>query len=264
MVDTHVHLSMKDFDEDREEIVNHFDEDGIEFVVEVGYNMESSKRAVEFALSHSQIYSAIGVHPHDVKTLHGDWISMLRMLSKNKKVVAIGEIGLDYYRDLSPRAIQKESFEKQLELAENLNLPVIFHIRDAYLDAREIIKKHDVRGVVHSFNGTLEDAKDFLSMGFYIGVGGIATYKKSDTLRQIISEIPIDRLLIETDSPYLFPRMPKRHVPQENPISRNVRGHRNEPKYVRFVAELLSVLFAMPFEEIEKITTQNARDLFDV
>ncbi len=278
MVDTHVHLTMKDFNKDREKIVSHFDEDGIEFVVEVGYNLESSKRAVEFALSHSKIYSAIGVHPHDVKALHGDWISMLRMFSKEQKVVAIGEIGLDYYRDLSPRFVQKESFEKQLELAESLNLPVIFHIRDAYPDAREIIRKHKVRGVVHSFNGTLEDVKDFLDMGLYIGIGGIATYEKNDTLRKIISEIPVDRVLIETDSPYLFPRMLERRdsqglpaprmlerrVPSEHITFKTVRGRRNEPKYVRFVLDLLSTLFAIPLENMEKITTQNAKNLFNL
>lgn len=278
MVDTHVHLTMKDFNKDREKIVSHFDEDNIEFVVEVGYNLESSKQATEFALSHQKIYSTVGVHPHDVKALHGDWISMLRMFSKAQKVVAIGEIGLDYYRDLSPRFAQKESFEKQLELAESLNLPVIFHIRDAYPDAREIIKKHNVKGVIHSFNGTLEDAKDFLNMGLYIGVGGIATYEKNDTLREIISNVPINRLLVETDSPYLVPRMLERrdsrdlptsrtlekHVPPERLSFKNVLGRRNEPRYVKFVLELLSTLFAIPFKDVEKFTTQNAKKLFNL
>ena len=250
MVDTHAHLTMKDFDKDREEIVNNFEEEGIEFVIEVGYNVESSKRAVDFASSHERIYSAIGVHPHEVKDLHGDWLSILESFSKEKKVVAIGEVGLDYFRDLSPRSTQRESFDDQLALAEKLDLPVIFHIRDAYVEAREIMKRHKVRGVVHSFNGTLEDAKDFLNMGLYIGVGGIATYKKSEVLREIISTVPLTRILTETDSPYLFP------------ATKGIRKRRNEPKYVRFVLEVLATLFDVSFETVESVTAQNAKELF--
>ncbi len=250
MIDTHMHLTMEEFDDDRDKILEHLEQDKIECAVEVGYDIVSSMKAVKFAESNSKIYAAIGVHPHDADKVQGDWISFLKEMSKNPKVVAIGEIGLDYYRDLSPRETQSDVFSRQLSLAESLNMPVIFHIRDAYFDAKRVMKKHDVRGVVHSFNGSREDAKDFIKMGFYIGVGGIATYKRNDTLREIISQLPLSKILTETDSPYLSPQP--------------VRGKRNEPRNVRFVIELLSQLFNTPFERVEEITVQNAKKLFDI
>lgn len=251
MIDTHMHLTMEEFDDDREKILGHFEQDGIECAVEVGYDIVSSMKAVKLAESNSKIYAAVGVHPHDANKVQGDWISFLKEeMNRSSRIVAIGEIGLDYYRDLSPRDVQKKVFEKQLKLAQNLGIPVIFHIRDAYDDMKEIAKSYKVRGVVHSFNGSKKDAEDFLKMGFYIGVGGIATYKKNNTLREIISQLPFDKILTETDSPYLSPQP--------------MRGKRNEPKNVRFILELLSQLFNTPFEKTEEMTTQNAKKLFDI
>lgn len=250
MIDTHMHLTMKEFDDDREKILEHFEQDGMECAVEVGYDIVSSMKAVKLAESNPKIYAAVGVHPHDANKVQGDWLSFLKGMSRSSKIVAIGEIGLDYYRDLSPRNVQKEVFEKQLKLAQNLEIPVIFHTRDAYDDMKEIVKNYKVRGVVHSFNGSKKDADDFVKTGFYIGVGGIATYKKSNTLREIISRLPLDKILTETDSPYLSPQP--------------MRGKRNEPKNVRIILELLSQLFNTSFEKMEEVTTQNAKKLFGV
>ncbi len=248
MVDTHAHLCMKDFDADRENIVKDFEKNRLKCVLEVGYDLKSSEKAVEFSKTHDRVYASVGVHPHDAKNVTSDWIEKLKTLTSFEKVIAIGEVGLDYYRNLSPQEKQKDVFEVQLELASSLNLPVILHIRDAYKDAIEILKTHNVKGVVHSFNGDEFDAKEFLNMGLYIGVGGISTYKKNSHLRDIVSKIPVERILTETDSPYLSPQA--------------VRGKRNEPKHVRFVLEMLSELFCLDFPLLEKITERNAGKLF--
>ncbi len=248
MVDTHAHLCMEDFNEDRERIVNDFEKDGLKCVIEVGYDLESSKKAVDFSEKHAKIYAAVGIHPHDAQNVEKGWLENLKKLSNFTKVVAIGEIGLDYYRNLSPREEQINVFESQLELAASLEFPVILHIRDAYKEAFEILKKYDVKGVVHSFNGDEEDAKNFLKMGLFIGVGGIATYKRNSNLRQILLKVPFDRILTETDSPYLSPQP--------------LRGRRNEPKNVRFVLEMLSVLFQKDISALERRTEQSAKSLF--
>ncbi|BBJ27705.1 TatD family hydrolase [Athalassotoga saccharophila] len=247
MVDTHVHLTMEDFP-DREEIVKNFEIDGIEFVIEVGFDPVSSQKGADFSSKHSRVFSSVGIHPHDVKNKDG--LEAIEKLLDSKKVVAIGEIGLDYYRDLSPRDLQKKYFEIQLEIAKNKKMPVILHVRDAYNDAYEIVKRFDVKGVLHSFNGQIEDLKNFLDLGFHIGVGGMATYKKNEELRKILSFAPLDRILTETDCPYLSPQP--------------VRGKRNEPKYVRFAIETLCTVFKVSFEEIERITSQNAKNLFNI
>ncbi len=193
MVDTHAHLGMEDFETDREEIIKHFEANGIEFVVEVGYDLKSSIRSIDLS-KNDRIYAAAGVHPHDVKDLEDGWIEKIEKLCKNSKLIAVGEIGLDYYRDLSPRELQRKYFAFQLELAQKMDLPVILHIRDAYQDAYEIVKNYDVNGVIHSFNGTVDDLKKFLDLGFYIGVGGMATYRKNDELRRTLSLAPVDRI----------------------------------------------------------------------
>lgn len=250
MVDTHVHLTMDEFNEDRESIVTNFAQDGIRFAIEVGFDIHSSSKAIEFAAKHGKIYASVGIHPHDVKNVKSTFVDDLHKMGKNEKVVAIGEIGLDYYRDLSPRELQKKYFEMQLEIAEKSGMPVILHIRDAYSDAYEIVKAFNVIGVVHSFNGTKDDLKNFLDRGFYIGVGGISTYRKNDDLRETLGLATVDRILTETDCPYLSPQ--------------TVRGKRNEPKYVRFAVETLSTIFNMPFEDVESRTSENAMNLFRI
>ncbi len=249
MVDTHVHLTMDDFP-DREEIVRNFENDGIEFAIEIGFDLASSQKSADFSLKYPNVFSSVGIHPHNVKDLKDGWTQEIEKLLKSKKVIAIGEVGLDYYRDLSPRDLQKNFFEIQLEIAKRHKMPVILHVRDAYKDAYEIVKKFDLKGVLHSFNGKIEDLKNFLDLGFYIGVGGMATYKKNEELRKILSFAPLGRILTETDCPYLSPQV--------------VRGKRNEPKYVRFAIETLCAIFERPFEEIETITSQNAKNLFGI
>ena len=250
MIDTHMHITMEEFDKDRERIVGEFEEIGMKCAIEVGYDIESSERAAFFAQEHEKVYAAVGIHPHDAEKAKDDWREKISALLHQSKVVALGEVGLDYYRDLSPRSVQKEVFREQLKLAQSLNIPLIFHVRDAYEDVRKIVKDYNVSGVVHSFNGSEEDAKEFVKMGFYIGVGGIATYKKNTTLREIISHLPLERILTETDCPYLSPQP--------------VRGKRNEPKNVRFIIEMLSQLFNKSFAEIESQTEKNAQKLFGI
>ncbi|MGC8544638.1 MAG: TatD family hydrolase [Athalassotoga sp.] len=250
MIDTHSHLTMDDFDQDREQIVENFEKDGLELAVEIGFDLDSSQKAVEFAETHDKIYASVGIHPHDVVNLENGWQEKVEALLNRKKVMAVGEIGLDYYRDLSPRDLQRKYFELQLEIAKKKNLPVILHVRDAYFDAYEIVRHFDLTAVVHSFNGENEDLKRFLDLGFYIGVGGMATYKKHENLRKILSFSPIERILTETDCPYLSPQP--------------VRGKRNEPKYVRFAVETLSLIFDVPFEKVEKITSENALRFFKI
>lgn len=248
MIDTHSHLTMTDFDRDRKRIVENFEKDGLELAVEVGFDLDSSQKAVKFAEMHDRIYASAGIHPHDVANLENGWQEKIEALLNQKKVIAVGEIGLDYYRDLSPRDLQRKYFELQLEIAKKNNLPVILHVRDAYFDAYEIARHFDLTAVVHSFNGEIEDLKRFLDLGFYIGVGGMATYKKNENLRKTLSLSPLERILTETDCPYLSPQP--------------VRGKRNEPKYVRFAVETLSLIFDVPFEKVEKITSENAFRFF--
>lgn len=250
MIDTHIHLTLKDFDDDREEIVKNFEEDDLELAVEVGFDLESSQKAAKFAQQHSNVYASAGVHPHYVLNIKEDWKEKIERILKDEKVVAIGEIGLDYYRNLSPKDLQKKYFAEQLEIASETHIPVLLHVREAYDDVYNIVKDFAVTAVVHSFNGDRNDLKRFLDLGFYIGVGGIATYKKNSELRETISFAPLNRILTETDCPYLAPQP--------------VRGKRNEPKYVRFAIETLSLIFNLPFDEIEKITSDNAKRFFEI
>ncbi len=252
MIDTHSHLTMSDFDEDRDQIVENFEKDGIEFIVEIGFDLDSSQKAVNFAKIHDRVYASVGIHPHDVADLEVEakWQEKLEKFLDQQKVVAIGEIGLDYYRNLSPQVLQRKYFELQLEIAQKRHLPVVLHVRDAYFDAYDILRRFDLTAVVHSFNGEMDDLKRFLDLGFYIGVGGMATYKKNENLRKVMSFSPIDRILTETDCPYLSPQP--------------VRGKRNEPKYVRFAVETLSSIFNIPFERVEKITSENALRFFKI
>lgn len=250
MVDTHVHITASEFDKDRNEIIESFDSDGIEFVVEVGADPESSFESVELAGKNAKIYAAVGVHPHGAKRVGKSWIDELDRLAGKPKVVAVGEIGLDYYRDLSPRPLQRKLFEEQLSVAKKHDLPVIFHVRDAYDDAIDILKSHDVSGVFHSFAGSKEDLKKALDLGFYVGVGGIATFKRNSELRESISFAPINMILTETDCPDLAPQP--------------VRGKRNQPGYVRYVVGMLADLFGMKSRDIERTTALNAYDFFGI
>ena len=223
IVDTHAHIHMPQFEMDRDSIIENFEKEGIAFIVEVGVDLKSSKKAIKLAYDNQKIFSAVGIHPHDVKDIKSEVLEELEKLAKLSRVVAIGEIGLDYYRNLSPRELQKKYFIEQIKIAKKLDKPIIVHIRDAYDDALDILKEHakELRVVIHSFSGDINDARVALSLGFFLGIGGPVTFKNAHKLREIVKEIPLDFILSETDCPYLTPEP--------------FRGRRNEPKYVRYV-----------------------------
>lgn len=249
MIDTHCHIDFKDFNRDREDVIVQAVEYGVERLINIGVDPPSSRRSFELANTYDNIYCTIGIHPHDARLLNDEFLSEMEKMAENPKVVGIGEIGLDYYRDLSPRDIQRQAFEIQLNLAEKLNLPVVIHIREAMDEAMEIVDKFvgRVRGVFHCFPGTIGQAQLLWSMGFYISVNGVITYKDSRMAR-VAREIDIETILIETDCPFLTP------VPH--------RGKRNVPAYVKHVCAQLAQLQKMNFKDVEKLTTRNAEKLF--
>ncbi len=244
--DTHAHYDDRSFDEDREEILLSLINKNVEKAVNVGADLEGSKSSVELAKAYSFIYAAVGVHPSECLELTENDIDILRRLSDNPKVVAIGEIGLDYHEEEVPRDIQKKWFVRQLELAESVGKPVIIHSRDACLDTLDIMKRHakGISGVIHCFSYTTETAKEYIDMGFYIGVGGVVTFKNSEKLKNVVRFVPIERILLETDSPYLSP------VPY--------RGKRNDSGNLCYVAEEIAALKGMSVSEVIRITTENA------
>ena len=251
MIDTHAHLQMREFDDDWPAALEGAEQAGIECVVVVGFDVESSKKAVAMAEQNGGLFAAVGVHPHDAGTLDEAALEKLRLMAAHPKVVAVGEIGLDFYRDRSPREKQHEAFEAQLALAEELKLPVIVHDRDAHGPATEILSAHApnlVGGVLHCFSGDIELAKAALDWGFYISIAGPITYPNAEDLRSVVKRVPIERIVIETDAPYLAPQAK--------------RGKRNEPAYVRYVAEALAELKGLSVEDIDRITTLNAKQLF--
>jgi len=249
MIDTHSHLDFRDFDRDREEVIVRAAEFGVDKIINIGADIESTRRTFALVDNYENIYGTLGIHPHDAKTLKDDFIDEMTKMAVHPKVVGIGEIGLDYYRDLSPRDIQKKAFIKQLELAQSLNLPVVIHVREAMGDALNIVRDFvgKVTGVFHCFPGDAAEARQVLSMGFYVSVGGVTTYKNSRMAR-MVAEVDLERVLIETDCPYLTP------VPH--------RGKRNEPAYVRFVCQKLAEIREMSFEDIDRMTSRNAERLF--
>jgi len=261
LVDSHCHLDARRFEADRETVIVRAAESGITHIVNPGVDLPSSRSAVKLAQQHECIYAAVGFHPHEAKALDASALEELRRLAASPKVVAIGEIGLDYYRDLSPRDVQRRAFETQLELAAELGLPVIIHDRDAHQDVLTILRdwcksldaqrpKLDGRvGVMHSFSGDTRLAEQVLALGFSVGISGPVTYSNADRLRETVRAIPWERLLIETDAPYLTPH------PH--------RGQRNEPAYVRWVAQAMADIQGLPLEAVASRTSANARALFE-
>lgn len=254
LFDSHAHINDERFDEDRDEVIEHLRENSIDLVVNPGADMPSSRSAVELANKVDFIYSAVGVHPHDVETMTDKDLEELKNLAKeNEKVVAMGEIGLDYYYDLSPRELQKEWFIKQIELANELGLPFIVHDRDAHGDTFDIIKKYkapETGCVLHCYSGSLELALEYIKMGCYISIPGTVTFKNNRKTVEVAENIPIEWMFIETDSPYLTP------VPY--------RGKRNDPSKVRYVAEKVAELRGISYEEVCEITKENAKKFFNI
>jgi len=251
IIDTHTHLLISDFDNDRDEIINRAIENNVKKFVEVGYSEDYSLKAVEFVKNKNNFVCSIGVHPHDSQELTPQTIQKFKklVLENNKKIAAIGEIGLDYYRDLSPRNIQIDAFKLQIELALELNKPVIIHCREAQNNMKKIISEYpNLKGVIHSFSGDINDAEFYINKGFVLGISGPITYKNSLNLKETIKNIDLKHIILETDCPYLPP------VPY--------RGKKNEPAYLKFVASEIATLKQLDQKIVENITTENAEKIF--
>lgn len=254
LIDSHAHLDDERFDEDRDELINSLKDNNVELVINPGSDYLSSMMSVDLANEHDNIYAAVGVHPHEADSLSDSMLTVLKnLILSNEKVVAVGEIGLDYYYDNSPRDVQRYWFEKQLELAKELKLPVIVHSRDAAGDTFDIIKKVQdgtMTGVIHSFSGSVEMAEEYIKLGYYISLGGPVTFKNSVTPKEVAKAIPLDRLLIETDSPYLTPEP--------------FRGRRNDPTKVLYVAEKIAEIRQIEVKELISTTNKNTKKLFNI
>lgn len=249
--DSHSHLDDRRFDADRAEIFADLKNHGVEGIMNIGCDLPSSERSVALAEEYPFVYAAVGSHPDDADHVDGRLLDRYRALAQHEKVRAIGEIGLDYHYEDVPRAQQIIAFEEQIELAEALKLPVVVHEREAHGDAMEIVRRHpDLRGVFHCFSGSAEMAVWLAERGWYIGFTGVVTFKNARRAVEAVSALPIERILIETDCPYMAPE------PH--------RGRRNDSRYVPLVAAKIAEIKGLSPEEVGTITTENARRLFGI
>jgi TatD DNase family protein len=264
LVDTHCHLNFDLFDEDRDQVVVRARQAGVERMVNPGVDLETSRSAIQLSMQYPEVYAAVGVHPNDIL----DWdvciLQQIEALAGNPKVVAIGEIGLDYYWDKTPHDLQQKAFRQQLDLAAALDLPVIIHSRNAnpqdpqaILDILDILESWQMQavkhpsplGVLHSFSAGLEAARRAIKLNFLIGITGPVTFRNAPQLRQLVQELPLESLVIETDAPFLSP----------HPF----RGKRNEPGFVKLIADKIAEIHNLPFDEVANITKRNAGRLFN-
>lgn len=253
LFDTHAHLDDERFDNDRDSVIKQCRQEGVGLIINAGTDMETSVKSIALAKEYSFIYAAVGVHPHSASDMDDETLSIIASLAENKKVRAIGEIGLDYHYDFSPRDVQKRRFVEQIDLARQLKLPVIVHDREAHGDIMDIFKKNrikEVGGVLHSFSGSAEMALECLKLGLYLSISGPVTFQNAKKTIEAVKVIPLDMLLIETDSPYLTP------VPH--------RGKRNYPGYVRYVAEKIAEIKGITYEEAAQKTAENGKRLFGI
>jgi TatD DNase family protein len=250
IVDSHAHLDFSQFDDDRETVIERAQDAGLVAVLNVGTDLASSRAAVALAERYDFVYATVGVHPHDAKTVTPAVLEALRTLADHEKVVAVGEIGLDYYRDLSPRPVQRRAFADQLALASDLGLPVVIHSRDAHDDVLTILQGWNGVGVFHSYAGGPERLDQVLDLGFLVGISGPVTFRSAHRLREVAAVVPLGRLLVETDAPFLTP------VPH--------RGKRNEPAYVRHVAEAIARARQVSFDTVAERVTENFSHLFGI
>lgn len=253
LFDSHAHYNDRQFDLDRFEILDSMGKSGIGYIVNAADSMESINKILPLCEKYDFMYAAVGVHPEEVGALSDEDIEKLREFSKYKKVCAIGEIGLDYHYDDVPKDVQKYWFDRQLTLAEEVNLPVIIHDREAHEDCINILKKHDIKrigGVMHCYSGSSEMAKDILSLGMYFGFGGTLTFKNAKKVQKAAEEIPLDKILLETDCPYLAPE------PH--------RGERNSSLLMHYVAEKLAEIKNISVVEAEEVTCENAKRLYRI
>lgn len=246
--DSHAHYDDEAFSQDRDELLNELFSSTVCNVINVGADMKSSEESIKLANKYSQIYASVGTHPHCVSDLPENYIEIFSTLAKNEKVVAIGEIGLDYHYDTTPKDMQKKYFEEQLILAQNLDLPVIIHTREATEDTLKILKKYKVNGTVHCFSESVETLKEVLKMGMYISLGGVVTFKNARKSLEVAYEVPIERLLLETDAPYMTP------VP--------FRGKRCDSSMIKYTAEKIAEIKGMSVEFLLEQARTNAESLF--
>jgi TatD DNase family protein len=252
LIDSHAHLEMNDFDDDIDEVIARAKKSGIGYIVTVGVNLEDSERAVLIADRYDMVYAVVGIHPHDAESINEKTYDSIKKLAKRNKVVAYGEIGLDFFRNLSPASIQIKRFEEQLDIASELGLPVVIHNREAHKETLEILTRHgkNTRGVIHCFSGDYAMAVKCIDLGFYISVPGTVTFKKSERLREVVKKVPLENLVVETDAPFLSPE-PK-------------RGKRNEPANVVYTAAKVAAIKGVSLEEVAEITSANAMELFGI
>ena len=251
LIDTHCHLDFKDFDPDRDEVINKAKNAGVGRMIDVGSSLDGSRRAVDLAQRYDVIYASVGIHPHDAGTVTDKAVIELKGLAKNGKVVAVGEVGLDYYRNLSPKADQIAAFKRFIHLARDINLPLIIHSREAEREALRILSKENKDGVgvvMHCFAGTTDFLKECLDMGLFISFTASLTFKNAGSLRETAEGMPVERLLLETDAPFLAPQA--------------FRGKRNEPAYLKYLVEEWSKIKGLSGDDIIRITTHNANKLF--
>ncbi len=250
LVDTHVHLDFPEFDRDRAEVISRAQEVGVRTLINVGVDLQSSRASVQLAEQFPGVYAAVGIHPHDAKTATAEAVEELRQLAGHPKVVAIGEIGLDYYREHSPRNVQQSVFRQLLCLAQDLSLPVIIHARSAWEDVlvavREVVGEQG-QGVFHCFPAGREGARQVVDMGFHVSFTGVVTFKNARAV-DVLAQMPLERLLLETDCPFMAPE------PH--------RGMRNEPAYVHLIAQKIAEVLQVPVAQVAEVTTRNAWQLF--
>ena len=248
--DTHAHYDDEQFNEDRVELLNSMEEQGVGTIVNVSATYNSCRKVIALAKEYPFVYAAVGIHPDEVGSLNEETFVQMKELFKEDKVVAVGEIGLDYYWDNEPREVQKKWFIRQLELARELELPVLIHSREAAADTMEIMKEHakGLSGVIHCYSYSKEMAQEYIKMGFYIGIGGVVTFKNAKKLKEVAENIPLTSIVLETDCPYM--------APEPN------RGKRNNSAYIRYVAEKIAELKGITYEEVVEQTEKNARDMY--
>lgn len=251
LIDSHAHLEMKEFNPDREEVIERARQAGVSYIVTVGTNLAQSRKALSLARQHENIYATVGVHPHDVARVDSKTFDDLCEIARDPKVVAYGEIGLDFFRNISPREKQIEMFNLQLELAVQLKLPVIIHDRDAHEQTLRMVKASGVRrGVFHCFSGDYSMARQCIDLGFYISIPGVVTFDNAKTIQDVAQRVPLSSLLLETDAPYLTP------APH--------RGKRNEPSFIINTAKKVAQIKGLPWEEVADVTARNTMNLFGI
>ena len=253
LFDSHTHLNNPDLMEDIDGVVERLLEAGVEYVMNVGYDLESSLKAVEQAHTYEWCYAAVGCHPHDTKGMDEETLEKFRELAADPKVKAIGEIGLDFYYDNSPRDVQREWFRRQIRLAKEVGLPIIIHDRDAHEDCMQIMKEEDAfpNGVLmHCYSGSAEMAKEYVKLGAMLSIPGTITFKNNKKQKEVVKTVPLECLMVETDAPYLTP------VP--------FRGRRNEPAYVKYTAQMVAEVLQMDRQAVIDATNENARRYFGI